>query len=40
LLKEAPTMIQIVALIPSFLGLFLLAKAKQKQTQYGFKNNI
>lgn len=37
LLKEVPTTIQIVAIVPSFLGLYLLATAKQKQTQYGFE---
>lgn len=40
LLKEAPTMVQMIALIPSFLGLYLLAGAKQKQTQYGHENNV
>lgn len=40
LLKEAPTMVQMIALIPSFLGLYLLARAKQKQTQYGHENNV
>jgi len=39
LLKEAPTAIQIIAIFPCFLGLYLITKAKQKQTQYGFENN-
>lgn len=37
LLKEAPTTIQVAAFIPSFIGLYLLATAKQKQTKYGFE---
>ena len=40
LLKETPTTVQMVALIPSFIGLYLLARAKQKQTQYGLENNV
>jgi drug/metabolite transporter (DMT)-like permease len=37
LLKEAPTAIQLLAIIPSFIGLYLLATAKQKATEYGFE---
>lgn len=37
ILKNAPTTIQIFAIIPSLVGLFLLTTAKQKQTQYGFE---
>jgi drug/metabolite transporter (DMT)-like permease len=37
ILKNAPTAIQIFALIPSFAGLYLLTTAKQKKTQYGFE---
>jgi len=37
LLKEAPTNIQIIAIVPSLIGLYLLATAKQKKTQYGFE---
>ncbi|EKE25046.1 MAG: protein of unknown function DUF6 transmembrane [uncultured bacterium] len=37
ILKNAPNTVQIFAIIPSLLGLFLLTTAKQKQTQYGFE---
>lgn len=37
ILKDAPTTVQIFAIIPSFVGLFFLTTAKQKQTQYGFE---
>lgn len=39
-LKDAPSTIQIFAIIPSLLGLFLLTTAKQKQTQYGFEKIV
>lgn len=35
LLKDAPTAIQISALVPSLVGLYFLTTAKQKKTQYG-----
>lgn len=37
LLKETPTNIQIIATIPSFIGLYILATAQQKHTEYGFE---
>jgi len=37
ILKNAPSIVQIFAIIPSFIGLFLLTTAKQKQTAYGFE---
>lgn len=37
ILKDAPTTVQIFAIIPSFIGLFFLTTAKQKQTRYGFE---
>lgn len=37
ILKNVPNTVQIFAIIPSLLGLFLLTTAKQKQTQYGFE---
>ena len=40
LLKEAPTTVQMIALAPSFYRAYLLSKAKQKQTQYGFENKL
>jgi len=39
LLKEAPTTIQLIAMAFSFIGLYFLATAKQKQTQYGFEKS-
>lgn len=36
-LNNAPTNVQLFAIVPSFVGLFLLTTAKQKQTQYGFE---
>lgn len=39
LLKDAPSAVQVIALVPSFMGLFLLATAQQKRTQYGFEKN-
>ncbi len=38
LLNDLPTTIQIVALVPSFAGLYLLATAKQQKTRYGFES--
>ncbi|MFA6973280.1 MAG: DMT family transporter [Parcubacteria group bacterium] len=40
ILKNAPSTVQIFAIIPSLLGLFLLTIAKQKQTQYGFEEVV
>ncbi|MDO8240497.1 MAG: DMT family transporter [Candidatus Moranbacteria bacterium] len=40
ILKNAPSTVQIFAIIPSLFGLFLLTTAKQKQTQYGFEKTV
>lgn len=40
ILKNAPTTIQMFAIIPSFIGLFLLTTSKQKQTRYGFEKAV
>jgi drug/metabolite transporter (DMT)-like permease len=39
LLRQIPTNIQIIAIVPSLIGLYLITKAKQKQTNYGVENN-
>lgn len=36
-LRDAPTAVQVFAIVPSAVGLFFLATAKQKETRYGFE---
>lgn len=40
LLGQAPTWIQLLAIIPSFIGLHILSRAKQKKTRYGFEESF
>lgn len=40
LLGEAPSWVQLVAIIPSFIGLHILSRAKQKKTRYGFEESF
>lgn len=40
LLGQEPTLLQLLTIIPSFIGLHILSKAKQKKTNYGFEESF
>lgn len=40
ILGQEPTLLQLLTIFPSFLGLYILSKAKQKKTKYGFEESF
>lgn len=40
ILGEEPTLLQLLTIVPSFIGLYILSRAKQKKTKYGFEESF